>query len=277
MGRQKDERQLGLCLLPIGFVPTLLSDFTRMRKAAPIILLGVGVLGAFLAWHASAQPISPDPARKLQSIIIPDPKLERTPKEIVAQLNELAKKYDVPTHQGLAIRFDAAVNSECCGLSVFRGGEPLINWLRDVCNSCGSTYRIDGTNVVIELLPISEKQTPNLEFRLTNGVVELSRQFREKRGQDRFELAQKIFRLLPHSPVTSSKDIGTGTIVTHDYRNPDYKLYKKDVLLLLGKPDRNVNNESFCYALHPASGGFAELSVEFGKYDYAINPGLHWK
>ncbi len=248
-----------------------------MRKAVPIMLLGVRVLAALLAWHASAQPTSPDPARKLQSIIIPAPKLERTPREIVAQLNELAKEYDLPTHQGLAIRFDAAVDSESCGLSVFRGGEPLINWLQDVCNSCASTYRIDGTNVVIELLPISEKQTPNLETRLTNGVVELCRQFREKRGQDRFKLAQKIFQLLPHSPVTSSKDIGTGKLVTHDYRNPDYKLYKKDVLLLLGKPDRNVNNETFYYALRPAGGGFAELSVEFGKYDYAINQGLHWK
>lgn len=248
-----------------------------MSKAASGILLGVRLLGAFAGWCAIGQATNPDAARKLQSIVIPDPKLERTPMEIVAHLNELAKKYDLPTHQGLAIRFDAAVDSECCGLSVFRGGEPLINWLKDVCNSCGSTYRIDGTNVVIELLPISEKQTPNLEARLTNGMVELCRQFRAKRGQDRFELGEKIFRLLPRALITSSKDIGTGTIVTHDYRNTDYKLYKRDVLLLLGRPDRNVNNEEFYYALRPADSGSAELTVEFGRYDYAINPGLFWK
>jgi hypothetical protein len=38
-------------------------------------------------------------------------------------------------------------------------------------------------------------------------------------------------------------------LVTFDYQNPNYKLYKKDVLLLLGEPDRNVNNERFCYAI----------------------------
>ena len=97
------------------------------------------------------------------------------------------------------------------------------------------------------------------------------------RGQDRFGLGEQIFRLLPHSPVTSSKDIGTGRIVTYDYENPNYKLYKKDVVLLLGEPDRSVNNERFCYSIRPSGAGFAELSVEFGKYDYAINPGLHWK
>jgi hypothetical protein len=141
---------------------------------------------------------------------------------------------------------------------------------------CGSRYRIDGSNVVIKLVPILEKETPDLETSLTNGIVELCREFRAKRGQNCLALAEQIFRLLPHSPVTSSKDIGSGTVVTYDYRNTNYKLYKKDVLVLLGKPDRNVNNERFCYALRPAGAAFAELSVEFGKYDYAINPGLDW-
>ena len=153
----------------------------------------------------------------------------------------------------------------------------MVDRLDSVCKSCGSKYHIDGTNIVIELLPLSEKQTTDLEAHLTNGIVKLCQEFRSKRGQDRFELGQQLFALLPHSPVTSSKDIGTGTIVTHDFQHPSYLLYKRDVLHLLGEPDRNSNIETFAYSLRPKKAGFAELCVEFGKYDFAINPGLYWQ
>jgi hypothetical protein len=216
-------------------------------------------------------------AKKLESIVIKDYHLDGSPKENVEQLNRLAKKYDFPTHEGVVISFDPAVDARNCTTTSRRETKPLGRWLQDVCDSCGSRYRVDGTNVVIELLPISEKRTANLETRLTNGMAELCREFQSKRGQERFGLGEEVFRLLPRSPVTSSKDIGSGTIVTYDYRNPSYKLYKKDVLFLLGDPDRNVNNERFCYSLRPSGAAVAELSVEFGKYDYAINPSLHWK
>jgi hypothetical protein len=215
--------------------------------------------------------------QKLENIVIENHHLDGSPKSNVKQLNTLARKYDLPTHQGVLIKFDPAVDSESCTTTSRQETKSLGRWLQDVCDVCGSRYRIDGSTVVIELLPISEKETPNLEAFLTNGIVELCREFRSRRGQDRLALAEKIFRLLPHSPVTSSKEIGSGTIVTYDYGNPNYKLYKRDVLLLLGKPDRNVNNELFCYAVRPAGVRSGELSVEFGKYEYAINPGLHWK
>jgi len=59
-------------------------------------------------------------SQKLQAIKIADEKLDGTPKKIVEQLNRLSKKYDLPTHQGVDIRFDPAVNSEPSGLSIFR-------------------------------------------------------------------------------------------------------------------------------------------------------------
>jgi hypothetical protein len=51
-------------------------------------------------------------------------------------------------------------------------------------------------------------------------------------------------------------------------------LYKRDVISLLGPPDRNVNNERFYYSLCPRGAMTWELGVEFGKHDYAINPWL---
>lgn len=230
---------------------------------------------AFLLGCSNGQQADTDGSRKLRRIIIGEKKLEGTPKEIVAQLNILARKHDVPTHEGITIRFDPAVDSQCCGMSISRGGEALVCWLQDVCDACGSSYRVDGTNVVIELLAMTKKQTANIEATVPKGMVALCREFRLKRGQDRYELGKQLFRLLPRSLVTSSKDIGSGTLVTYDYQKPNYKLYKADILFLLGKPDRNVNNERFYYSLHPTRVEFAELSVEFGKYDYAINPALH--
>ena len=98
--------------------------------------------------------------------------------------------------------------------------------------------------------------------------------FRSKRGADRYALGEQLFKLLPHSPVTSRKDIGTGAIVTFDYEHPSYKLYKRDIILLLGEPDRNSNNETFYYSLRPDKRMIWELGVEFGKQDYAENPSL---
>jgi hypothetical protein len=143
-------------------------------------------------------------AEKLKNITIENHHLDGSPRANVEQLNALAKKYDFPTHEGVLIKFDPAVDFENCSTTSREETKSLDLWLQDICKVCGSRYRIDGSNVVIELLPISEKQTPNLEAYLTNGIVELCREFRSKRGQDRFALAEKIFRLLPHSPVTSS-------------------------------------------------------------------------
>ncbi len=248
-----------------------------MSRATSISFLSVQIVAIFLAGCERRESADSNGSQKLQTIIIQDEKLEGSPKEIVAQLNRLAKKYDQPTQEGIAIRFDPAVDGECSSMSIFRGGEPLSNWLKAVCDSCGSKYRVDGTNIVIELVPLSEKRTANLETYLTNGIVELCREFRSKRGQDRFGLGEQIFRLLPQSPETSSKEVFSGTIVTYDYRSPSYKLYKKDVLVLLGEPDRNINNQRFCYSLRPTGDTYAELSVEFGEYDYAVNPFLYWK
>src|SRR5436853_2539995 len=105
-------------------------DFTQMSNTTFSVLLVVGVLGACAGTYASGQTANPDAARKLRGIVIQDAKLEGSPKEIVEQLNGLTKKYDLPTHEGLTIRFDSAVDSKCCGMSIFRGGEPLSNWLQ---------------------------------------------------------------------------------------------------------------------------------------------------
>ncbi len=241
----------------------------------PIVLF----VGGSLIGCAVSQPPgqTESSSQKLQTVVIPNERLCGLPRQIVAQLNKLSRKCDVPDHKGLRIVFDPAVDSECCNSAIFRRGEPLANWLQDVCGSCGSRYRIEGNRIVIELLPISEKQTPNLETQLTNGIVDLCQQFRAKRGQERFTLGEQIFDLLPRSPVTWSKEVPMHHYVSYDFRHPSYTLYKKDVLLLLGEPDRNVNNEVFGYSLRPRGAGFAELSVEFGEYDYVINPGLHWR
>jgi hypothetical protein len=217
------------------------------------------------------------PEQKLHSIVIPSERLSGTPKEIVAQLNKLSRRYDAADHTGVRIVFDPAVNAESCTLGIFCRGEPLANWLQQVCGSCGSRYRVESDCVVIELLPLSEKHTPDLERHLTNGIIELGRQFRAKRGQDRFALGQQIYRLLPCSPITWQKEEPMHLYTSYDFEHPSYKLYKRDVLLLLGEPDRNVNNELFRYALSPRGLDSSELDVEFGKYDYAINPGLHWR
>ena len=235
-----------------------------------ILFFILQILVVLVPGCASVHTADAPPSEKLLTIVIPDHTLNGSPKQIVTQLNKLTKKYDLPTHEGVAIRFDPAVDSQCCTLGIFRGGEPLTNWLKDVCEACGSKCRFDDAGVIIELLPLSEKQTADLEAHLTNGLAELCKQFRSKRGQERYALGEELFQLLPHSPVTWEK----GTLVSYDYEHPNYILYKKDIISLLGKPDRNVNNEHFYYSLRPRGAIIWELGVEFDEHEYMTNPSL---
>jgi hypothetical protein len=87
-------------------------------------------------------------------------------------------------------------------------------------------------------------------------------------------LGEKLFDLLPHSPVTWSKEAPMHHYVSYDFEHPNYKLYKRDVLALLGEPDRTVNNQQFFYSLNRHGNLKWELGVDFGKHDYAENPSL---
>jgi len=246
-------------------------DFFTMRRVSQSKALFLA-LSLIMGGRAQSEQTNLAVSQKLRTITIANEKVEGSPKEIVARLNELAKKYDTPTHKGVRIRFDPAVDSQCCSLSIFRQGEPLINWLQDVCAACGSRYRVEDSQVLIELLPISGKRTANVEGNLTSGMAQICQDFRSQRGKDRYALGEKLFRLLPHSLVTSEKDIGTGTIVTYDSDRPSYKLYKRDIMQLLGEPDRNVNNEHFYYSLRPGGSMIWELGVDFGEHEYVENP-----
>jgi hypothetical protein len=62
--------------------------------------------------------------------------------------------------------------------------------------------------------------------------------------------------------------------VSYDYERPSYKLYKRDVLGLLGEPDRNVNNRRFYYSLQPGGTMLWQLGVDFGEHEYAENPSM---
>lgn len=238
-------------------------------RLLPLVFLSICLFGC-----AVQRTSDQGPSQKLQTIRIADEKISGSPKQIVKQLNKLGKTYDVPLHEGVSIRFDPAVDGDCCDLTIFRKGEPLVKWLVDVCEACGSTYRVTGSEVLIELLPISGKQTSNLESSLTNGMAEICRQFRANRGRDRYELGKRLFELLPHAPVTWSKESPMHHYVSYDLDHPSYKLYKRDVLVLLGEPDRNVNNRQFYYSLNARGNLRWELGVQFGKHDYVENPSL---
>jgi hypothetical protein len=213
-------------------------------------------------------------SQKLHTVIIQEKQLSGSPKEIVAQLNKLIRKYDNPEHKGVRISFDPAVDAECCNTTLFRGGEPLVNWVKSVCRSCRSHYTVKGDHIIIELLPLSRKQTANLEAGLTNGMAEVCKQFRSKRSQDRYDLGEQLFRLLPHSPVVWENEVPMHHFVSYDTSRPSYKLYQRDVLALLGQPDRNINNEKFYYSLRPGGSMLWELGVDFGEHDYVENPSL---
>jgi hypothetical protein len=242
-----------------------------MGLKLPILLLVVGVVAVGCS---DSRQAGSHPSRKLKSVVIQEEKLEGSPKEIVAQLNTLARKYDTPAHQGVVIRFDPAVDAQCCSLGIFRRGEPLRSWLQAVCDACGSRYRIESGEVVIELLALSETRTANLEAHLPQGMAELCQQFRSKRWQERYTLGEELLRLLPHLPVTSKKFIGSGTIVTYDHEHPTYKLYRRDILAILGEPDRNSNFQKLFYSLREDEHRLWELEIDFGKYGYAENPNV---
>src|SRR5436190_11112079 len=105
---------------------------------------------------ACATPKAPyqSSSEKLQSIRIAKEQLSGTPKEIVAQLNKLSKKYDFPSHTGVRIRFDSEVDSEPCGSTIFLEGKPLQEWLEQVCGSCDSRYEVVEDVIIIKLLPL---------------------------------------------------------------------------------------------------------------------------
>jgi hypothetical protein len=260
---------------PLWGTPVMCTVQAWLRTVLLAGLAGGAIVGCAVS-RPPAQTVAP--AQQLQTIILPKEKLSGSPKQLIARLNKLSRKYDTANHQGVHIVFDPAVDSECCLiLGISCPGEPLGKWIQEVCGPCGARYRVEADRVVIELLPLSERQTPDLESHLTNGMVELCRQFRARRGQERFALGEQIFHLLPQSPITSRKEVPGHLYLSYDSDHPSYKLYKKDVVQLLGEPDRNINNETFCYSLRPKGKRVAELYFEFGKYDYAINPGLHWR
>jgi len=243
-----------------------------LKSVLVAALVGSSVVGCAISRpQGQTEPTT----QKLQTIVIPSEQLSGSPKEIIAQLNKLSRRYDAIDHKGVHIVFDPAVNSQSCDLTIFCRGEPLGNWVQQVCGSCGSRYRVEADHVVIELLPLSEKRTPDIETHLTNGLFELCQQFRAKRGQERFALGEQLYDFLPRSLVTGQKEEPNHLYISYDFKHPSYTLYKRDVLLLLGEPDRNENNETFYYSLHPRGSQLAELFVEFRDYDYAINPGLH--
>lgn len=223
----------------------------------------------FLTGCITHQTSDTSPTDKLQSIRIRKDQLSCTPKEIVAQLNRLSKKYDFPNHTGVNIRFDPQVDSEPCSMAIASQGRTLQDLLSSVCESCGSRFEIVHNVILIKLSPLSEKQTPNLDASLPSGVMEICQKFRAAPGKDRSGLARQLFEVFPHSPITWQKDVPMHSYRSYDYEHPSYVLYKRDVIILLGPPDRNVNNQRFFY-----SAGRWEFGVEFGRYDFVINLSL---
>jgi hypothetical protein len=247
-----------------------------MKKRTLTALLLPPALGTCLFGCAGKVGLEPSQtaSEKLHTVVIEDKQLSGSPKAIVAQLNRLSKKYDTPEHKGTWISFDPAVDAECCSMTIFRGGEALVNWVEDVCVSCRARYSAKGDKILIEVLPLSEGWTPNLEVGLTNGMAEVCRQFRSKKGQDRYQLGEQLFRMLPRSAIVWEKEVPMHHFVSYDTEQPSYKLYPRDVIALLGEPDRNVNNEKFYYSLRPGGDMLWELGVDFGKHDFVENPNL---
>jgi hypothetical protein len=227
------------------------------------------VIPLLLGACASQESKNGDVAQKLQAIAIDANQLSGSPRKIIKQLNKLSKASNAQSGGGVNIVFDRAVDPDNCTMTIFRSGEPLAKWLQTVCRSCGATYQIRGNKVVIELLPISDKQTVDLAAILPEGMAEACFEFRSKQRGNRLELGEKLLELLPKSRVTWSEEVPMHQFVSHDYESPSYKLYKKDVLILLGDPDKNVNNQIFRYSLEPH--GKATLSVNFDEYEYVVD------
>jgi hypothetical protein len=113
-----------------------------MFKTAAIELTLLGFVFVLFFGCASPKNGNEGVSQKLQSILIQEEKLSGTPRAIVGQLNILSRKYDQPDHVGVVIRFAPSVDSADCDITMFRKGEPLAAWLKDVCDSCGSQYLV---------------------------------------------------------------------------------------------------------------------------------------
>jgi hypothetical protein len=60
---------------------------------------------------------------------------------------------------------------------------------------------------------------------------------------DRYEEAAKLIYLLPACPELSRNDTGLGVTIHYDYSKPSYKLFKADILQVLGQPERSDDVE----------------------------------
>ncbi len=99
------------------------------------------------------------------------------------------------------------------------------------------------------------------------GLTQVGEQFRANAGRDRFSEGEKIHELLPECPQLWNKDIGTGTLVAYDYSRPTYKLMKRQVMQILGRPDA-VNNQAFLYDLKRDPDGMFWQLIVFLHDDY---------
>src|SRR5580765_5240000 len=86
--------------------------FAIMKRVSRRMAL-VLALSLIMGGTAQSQQTHAAISQKLRTITIADEKVEGSPKQIIAKLNELAKKYDTPAHQGVRMRFDPAVDSQC--------------------------------------------------------------------------------------------------------------------------------------------------------------------
>jgi len=86
------------------------------------------------------------------------------------------------------------------------------------------------------------------------GFADLAQKFKAKAGGDRRAEGVKIQAILPRCQKTWEQDIGTGILMSFDYKHPSYKLAKQELIQALGQPDifgydtvryvlfRNTNN-----------------------------------
>jgi len=197
--------------------------------------------------------------------------LSGSPRELVQQLNTLARTRTSGKDSGVTVSFAPDVDQDCRSMTIATAGKSLGYVLRHICNSCGLVIREAGTNVVIFLPSLPEQETKNLESHVPAGLPKLCAQFRELTGENRYAVADQMSPFLPRCPKTWEKDIGTGVLTGYDYKNPSYVLYKRDVLKLLGTPDRHSNNRKWYYILEPSSSMRRELCITFHEHDYAVS------
>jgi hypothetical protein len=93
-------------------------------------------------------------------------------------------------------------------------------------------------------------------------LKEQARKFLRAPNENRYEIGEAIFRLLPRCPVTWRKEIGTGTLVSYDYSSPTYFLFKRDVIRLLGSPD-TTDEDNLTYTIERKEGMLWCLWIHF--------------